>query len=121
MQTSVFSEYRGPDGNISGKQCLDSEKQEYDHTEHDPVISEYFKVVILDIFQQELDRDDRHDKGNRHPDNKDRRLHAGKIKTEFQQFQCARPKHDRYGEEKGELCRRASGDSQHERPYYRCA
>ena len=39
--------------------------QEHDHTEHDPVISEYFKVVILDIFQQELDRDDRHDKGNR--------------------------------------------------------
>ena len=62
MQTSVFSEYRGPDGNISGKQCLDSEKQEYDHTEHDPVISEYLKVILPDIAHQELDRYDRYRK-----------------------------------------------------------
>ena len=62
MQTSVFSEYRDPDGNISGKQCLDSEEQEYDHTEYDPVISEYLKVVLPDIAHQELDRHDRYRK-----------------------------------------------------------
>ena len=40
------------------KQGTDSEEQEYNHTESDPVISENLKIILADIAHQELDRYD---------------------------------------------------------------
>ena len=88
--------------------CVYSKIEEYDHPKYDPVISENLKVMIPDIFQQELDRNDRYREGNNHSKQQQEELSCGKIESKLKQFQSACPKHDWDRKEECELRRNRS-------------
>ena len=52
----------------------------------DPVISERFEVIFLDVSHQEFDCQNGYYKGGYHADDQDRCFVSGKVKSEFHQF-----------------------------------
>ena len=58
-----------------------------DASQNDPIVAEYFKVMLLDIAHQELDRYDRQAKGYQASQYQQAEFCPCKMKSKLHQFQ----------------------------------
>ena len=81
------------------------------NSKSDPVISERFEVIFLDVSHQEFDRDNGNYKCHYHSHDQDHHLCSCERETEFQDFQKTGSEHDRDSQEEGKFCCYCTGGS----------
>ena len=61
----------------------DKEVQKHDYTQHDTIISKYFKIMLFDISHEEFDLEQRNYKRYHHSYRKSNGSHHSETKTAF--------------------------------------
>ena len=101
--------------------CSQKKVRQDQYTQHNPIPSEYFKIMFLNITHKKPDDHHRYGKCHCHPDNEYGPFRPAECKARFQKLQQACPEHYRNGKEKSKLSRNGPGYAQKQSPDNCCA